>query len=399
MIFIPLLRIVSFVGGLALVVWTIDQALRSFVLPRSDRAFLTIKTFRFVGSLMALRFRPGTRFADRDHVLAMLSPIAMFLLPLVWLSLITVGYSAMYWALEPSMSFKQTFILSGSSLLTLGASFEDTIAMSILSFTQAALGMMLIALMIGYLPTMYSAFSQREMMVTKMETYAGSPPDPVEMIRRMHYVGMLDRPEDMRAFWLEWQTWFVQIEENHTTLAPMNFFRSPKPDRHWLISAGTLLDCAAIVASSVNVQGAGQSGLVIRSGYLSLRTIADFFLIDYDPDPQPGDPINITEAEFNRFLDRLEAGGIPIHADRAGCWDHYSGWRVNYDEVLLRLAAITYPPYGIWSSDRVIDWLPEDVPEIEVSALDGIREQRHARPRINSQDQVEPDEISAIARS
>jgi len=306
----------------------------------------------------------------------MLSPVAMFVLPLVWLGLIIVGYGAMYWAIDPALSFRDTVILSGSSLMTLGFAYQDTMVMAALAFTQAALGMMLVALLIGYLPTMYSAFSQRETMVTKMETYAGSPPDPVEMIKRMDYVGMLHSPDDMRAFWTEWQTWFVQIEENHTTLAPMNFFRSPKPDRHWLIAAGTLLDGASLVASCVDVPRGTQAGLVIRSGFLSLRTIADFFLVEYDADPKPGDPISIEREEFERVLDRLEAGGIPIYPNRDECWDHFSGWRVNYDEVLLRLAKITYAPYGIWSSDRVIDYLPEDVPEIEESALARIRERR-----------------------
>lgn len=147
----------------------------------------------------------------------MLSPVAMFVLPLVWLALIIAGYAAMYWAINPALSVREVFILSGSSLMTLGFAFQDSMFIIVLAFSQAALGMMLIALLIGYLPTMYGAFSQRELMVTKLETYAGSPPDPVEIIRRMDYVGMLYNPVSMRAFWEEWQTWFVQIEENHTT--------------------------------------------------------------------------------------------------------------------------------------------------------------------------------------
>lgn len=381
MFVVLVLRIVAFGLGAALALWTIDQALRSFVLPRSDRAFLTIRTFHVIYGVFRLRFTPETRFTQRDQVLAMWSPVAMFVLPLVWLALITIGYAGMYWALQPSMTLAEVVILSGSSLMTLGFAFAEPMPVVLLAFTEAALGMMLIALLIGYLPTMYSAFSQREMMVTKLETYAGSPPAPVEMIRRMDYIAMLTRPDDMRAFWQEWQTWFVQIEENHTTLAPMNFFRSPKPDRHWLIAAGALLDGAAIVASSVNIPQAGQAGLVIRSGYLALRTIADFFRMPYDPNPSPHDPISVTREAFEDVLQRLEASGIPIHADHDECWDHYAGWRVNYDAVLLGLARLTHAPYGIWSSDRASTWHPDDVPPaLGVSALDGVRARRAAYP-------------------
>ena len=370
-----LLRILMFIAGVGLVLWTVDQALRSFVLPRSDRAYLTLSTFKVIYRLMKVRFTRRTSFIVRDRVLAMLSPVAMFILPLVWLTLITVGYASIYWAINPAHTLREVFILSGSSLMTLGFAFQDSLPIVILAFTQAALGMMLVALLIGYLPTMYNAFSQRELKVTQLETYAGSPPDPVEIIRRLDYKGVLYNAGDMRGFWGQWQLWFVQIEENHTTLAPMNFFRSPKPDRHWVIAAGALLDCAAIVASSLELPHAQQAGLMLRSGFLALRSIADFFRVDYDPDPLPSDPISVTREEFETVLDRLTAAGIPVRANRDLCWDHYAGWRVNYDRVLLQLARLTYAPYGIWSSDRVRDWDPLDIPStLGVSALDGVRD-------------------------
>jgi len=357
-------RIIVFCAGVWLVVWTVNQALRSFVLPRSDRAFLTSKTFRIVSFVLTKRFRDDTPFAQKDRVLAMLSPVAMFLLPIVWLSLLIVGYAGLYWAINPDLSIYAAISLSGSSLLTLGFAFQDTLPMILLGFTQAALGMMLVALLIGYLPTMYSAFSQRESMVTKLEALAGSPPNSIEVISRLDYVKMLHNPEEMRTFWVTWQDWFVQIEENHTTLAPMNFFRSPKPDRHWVTAAGTILDTAALIASSVQTERALQSGLVLRTGYLALRTIADYFQLDYDPNPKPNDPISIDYEEFITALEELTALGIPLHADWDECWDHFAGWRVNYDEVLLQLARITVAPYSVWSSDRALKWHPSDVPPI-----------------------------------
>jgi len=123
----------------------------------------------------------------------------------------------------------------------------------------------------------------------------------------------------------------------------------------------------------VNVDKAFQSAVAIRSGFLALRTIADFFQLEYDPDPKPSDPISVTKEEFFVMLDKLEVDGVPLHPDREECWDHYAGWRVNYDEVLIRLARITTAPYGFWSSDRAFEWLPEDIPEAEESTLTEIR--------------------------
>ena len=370
-----IVRIAVFGAGFWLSLWTIMSALRSFVLPRSDLTFLTTTTFRAVYYTLALRFKPHTPFATRDRILAMLSPIGMFMLPIVWLTLITIGYSGMYWAISSDLSWREAFILSGSSLMTLGFAYQDELPLIILAFSQAALSMMLIALLIGYLPTMYSAFSQREVMVTKLETFAGSPPSAAEMIRRLNLTGMLYNPEGMWVLWTDWQDWFVQIEENHTTLAPMNFFRSPKPDRHWVTAAGTVLDAAAIIASSTDVERSLQAALVLRSGYLALRSIADSFNLSYDPDPLPTDSIQVERREFDAVLKQLESHGVPVKRDYDECWYHFSGWRVNYDEVLIRLAWITNAPYARWSSDRAREWRKEDIPAT-ARALDEVRNDR-----------------------
>jgi len=366
-----ILRIIAFICGAGVTFWTINQAIRSFILPRNDRAWLTRATFRFFRWLLLLRLGQSATFKRRDIALAMLSPVAMFCLPLVWLSLIVVAYTFMYWAINPDMAIFEAFILSGSSLLTLGFAFQDNVFMILLEFTQASLGMMLIALMIGYIPTMYSAFSQREAMVTKLETFASTPPEPAEMIMRLGYLGILQNPDKLFDFFSDWQDWFVQIEENHTTLAPMNFFRSPKPDRHWVVA---VLDCSAILASSVKYDEIHRVSIVIRSGFLALRSIAVTYEIDFDPDPQPNDPISVTREEFDAVLDRLASMGAPIHENRDDCWDHFSGWRVNYDEVLIGLAKVTHAPYGYWSSDRAFDWHEDDIPALHQTGLVRIRE-------------------------
>ncbi len=368
-----LLRIMIFSAGALLTLYTINSALRSFVLPRADHSFLTTRLVRIIYSILSLRFNSRTPFSTKDSILAMHPPYAMFILPLVWLTLIIFGYAGMYWALDTTLSLREAIILSGSSLMTLGAFFHDDMPIVLLTFSQAALSMMLIALLIGYLPTMYGAFSQRELMVTKLETYAGSPPTPVEVIRRLYFIGALDNPDYMQALWAEWQDWFLQIEEQHTALALMNFYRSPKPDRHWITAAGCVLDSAAIIASCVQVERASLAGIVLRSGFISLRSIADYFHLPYNPNPHHEDPIQITRIEFEQVLDALEKYEVPINPDRDYCWDHYAGWRVNYDEVLIRLAWITNAPYAMWSSDRARAWLPEDIPAQTVSAIEAIR--------------------------
>jgi hypothetical protein len=131
------------------------------------------------------------------------------------------------------------------------------------------------------------------------------------------------------------------------------FFRSPDPKRSWVTAAGTVLDSAAITHSTLDVERPVQAQLCIRAGYIALRKIADFFGIPFDPDPHwPDQPISIMKSEFEEVYDELAREGVPVKPDREQAWRDFAGWRVNYDAVLLALAALTVAPPAKWSSDR-----------------------------------------------
>jgi hypothetical protein len=93
---------------------------------------------------------------------------------------------------------------------------------------------------------------------------------------------------------------------------------------------------------------------MIRSGYLCLRHLADYFRIAVDHDPQPDDPISIRREEFDAAYERLAGNGVPLRADRDQCWRDFAGWRVNYDAALIGLARLTMAPDAPWSSARPV---------------------------------------------
>ena len=145
------------IAGVALVLAVLDSAVRTFVLPRGARTTLTTAVF------VALRagFDGIARFAKtyegRDRVMALYAPIGLLSLVAVWMVLLVTGYTLIYRAISVD-TWTRAFELSGSSFFTLGfVSPPDRVGAFALSFSEAAIGLAVLALLISYLPTIYNA--------------------------------------------------------------------------------------------------------------------------------------------------------------------------------------------------------------------------------------------------
>ncbi len=333
--------------GALVVLFTALSAIVTVVVPRATPVLLTRWVFIGVRVLFMLHSRRASSYESRDRRMAMYAPFSLLTLAMTWLALVLVGYMTMYWSLG-ERPWRLAFRLSGSSLLTLGFTSPLNLPMTALSFTEAALGLALLALLISYLPAIYAAFSRREAMVASLDIRAGRPPSAGAMLERLSIIKGLDDME----IWRRWEDWFVDIEETHTTNPSLVFYRSPVGERSWITAAGTVLDAASILASTVEAPRRSQVELCIRSGYLALRRIADYFAIPYDPEPRPDDPISITREEYEAVRQRLDAVGVALKPDADQAWRDFAGWRVNYDQVLLGLAGLAMAPYAPWSSDR-----------------------------------------------
>jgi hypothetical protein len=244
---------------------------------------------------------------------------------------------------------RSALMTSGSSLFTLGFERPPDLPGAFAAFTEATMGLGLVALLIAYLPTIYNSFSRREVAVTDLGIRAGTPPTPKNMLVRAHLTGYL---LDMDSFWESWMAWFTEVQETHTSYGSLAFFRSPNPHRSWVTAAGAVLDTAAMRLALVDIPQTPQPALCIRSGYLALREVAGFFGYDYDDSPAPDDPISVTRDEFDSVCNELVAAGVPVLADHDQAWRDFAGWRVNYDRVLITLAGFVMAPYAPWVSDR-----------------------------------------------
>jgi hypothetical protein len=343
------LRIISVLIGVGLVVAAVTSAVKTVVIPRHASSAITRTVFTVLKRAYDLVTPASMSFERRDRVLATYAPLGMLGLLVAWIGLTFLGYAAIFWGLDGGTSATVAIELSGSSLLTLGFLRPSTFWLMMVSFTEAALGLFLVALLITYLPSINAAFSRRERGVTALAVRAGEPPSGVEMVQRFW---RLERMSELHEVWVEWERWFVDVEETHASFSALAFFRSPQTDHSWVTAAGAVLDGAALTISSIDVLHDVQADICIRAGYLSLRRIAGGFGIGFDAEPAPDAPISITRQEWDDAMDDLASAGVPIKPDRDEAWRSFSGWRVNYDTVLLELAELTDAPYAMWSSDR-----------------------------------------------
>lgn len=337
-----------FAAGLVLILAVIDAAVRTLVLPRGSVVALSRVIWVSSRRIFNLLAKARDTYEGRDRVMALYAPLTLLVVPVIWLAMVLVGFMMMFHGVGVS-NWRTAFVESGSSLFTLGFVRPSDLPASVLAFFEAAFGLGVVALFIAYLPTIYGAFSRREVLVAMLSARAGTPPSAIEFLIRVNTIGELEKLDEV---WERWQEWFAEVEETHTSQASLVFFRSPAPDRSWITASGVTLDAASLVNSTIDIPWSAQAALCVRAGYSALRAIADFFSIPYDPDPQQSDPASIAREEFDDACQQLAEAGVPLKRDLDQAWVDFNGWRVNYDAALVGLASLTMAPYALWSSDR-----------------------------------------------
>ena len=364
-----ILRVLAFIAGLALVRTVLLSAIRTFVMPRAGRDAINRAVFDSVRYVFNLRAKRSLSFDQRDRVMSMYAPICLLVLPGVYLLLMLSGFTLCFWAVGVD-TFDHAIKVSGSSILTLGYESPNGWVQVAVSFLEGGIGLVMTALVISYLPTIYNAFSRREAMVTMLEMRIDTPPwGPRIIINYYRYVSF----EMLVMEWRTWEQWFAELDESHSSLAALAYFRSPQPGRSWVTAAGAVLDSCALQIAVLDAPRQAEAYLCLTAGIDALSHIAHALGVPhttptYDsknalPVVEADFAISISRAEFDAALDEFARLEIPVKADRDRAWSIFHDWRALYDENLLRLAAQIMAPYAPWTSDRSLPSFNSSVPK------------------------------------
>ena len=251
----------AIVAGIILILLVLWETFETIVLPRR-----VTRQFRITRYFYRLTWSPCAFFASRyknrrkrDARLSYYGPISLLLLLGFWAIGLMVGFALIYYGghipykgeLYPNR-FANDLYVSGTTLVTLG--LGDLAPGSplgrFLTVVEAGLGFGFLALVVGYLPVLYQAFSRREVTISLLDARAGSPPTATELLRR--HSGEYGQ-EALFELLKDWERWSADLMESHLSYPVLAYFRSQHDNQSWLASLTTILDVCAL--SLVAVEG------------------------------------------------------------------------------------------------------------------------------------------------
>jgi hypothetical protein len=408
----PVARIVPFLFGVALLITAGMSIVRTMVIPRASVSWLFAVVIRSTDLALTGVSRLLRSYPARDRLLAWSGPLGIIAALVVWLLLFLTAYAFMIFGVT-NVSINDAFLQAGSGLLTLGLVGTPGETVTILDFFAAMTGPAVIALLIGFLPTLYQAYLARESRVLLDTGLSGAPEWGPEFLVRAH---MLEGEDDVPELFEQWTPWAAQVRLTQTLYPSLSRFRSAVGTRNWLIALVATLDAAALRGAIRKedpdprtvtlLQQGGQAILSIDAAEIGLDAIIrfrpwerriqstlDIFGVSSRRDSQPRRPTvadtylpramqavaeavtldslrgripvtreavvtyetrdsTLTREEFDYALDYMASAGIAIERDRDEAFAIFRSIRGRYEAAAYHLAQRFYLTPAPWSGPR-----------------------------------------------
>jgi hypothetical protein len=347
-------RCVAAAFGALLVLTGWQSVIGTLIVPRPVGSWLTRLVDRVVLTAYHMAIKPFPEYERRDRILATQAAAILVVQLVSWLGIFLAGFTLVLWPFD-GHNITSSLKDAGSSIFTLGFAEPPGGAPTVLVFIAAATGMVVIALQIGYLPTLYSAFNRRETEVALLNARAGAPSWGPELLARTQYalgsgVSTIDTLPDL---YRAWERWSADVAESHTTYLPLVRFRSPLPYSSWVVSLLAVLDSAALLLALAPEQAPTvPARLCLRGGFNCLTRIARAMGLDVRLEADPEAGITLTYEEFLDAITRMHEVGFVTTRDPVDAWPDFVGWRVNYESAAYQIAAAVDAVPSFWSGPR-----------------------------------------------
>jgi hypothetical protein len=205
------------------------------------------------------------------------------------------------------------------------------------------MGFGFLAVVIGYLPTLYSAFSRREIEISLLDARAGSPPTATELLLRTttSVDGSLD------SLFRDWERWAAEVLESHLSYPVLSFYRSQHSNQSWLGALTVILDATVLVIAGIDGISKEQARATFKVARHAVVDLAQVVYARYNPDA----PERLTPETFQKITAKLAGSGLRVQ-------------QTPQSEQKLRELRMLYEPYVIGIARNLSislpPWLRED---------------------------------------
>jgi Ion channel len=335
-------------AGIFIILLMLLEAFETVVLPRRVTRWFRLTRLYYICTWVPWKWvaRRIKGMRQRETFLSFYGPLSLLILFAIWGAGLLIGFALLYYGNEkhdPSRpSLALCFYLSGTTLFTLGIGdvTPHTAVERVLIVFESGLGLGFLALVVSYLPVIYSAFSRREVSIVLLDARAGSPPTAAELLRRHNGPhGM----EALRQLFADWERWSAELLESHISYPVVSYFRSQHSNESWLAALTTILDATALLMAMGESACARQAKLTFA---MCRHTLVDLSQVFHARPVSPKED-RLPEPEFLRLREALEQAGYQLQYDEHTV-KKLKDLRLLYEpylEALSQFLFVVVPPW------------------------------------------------------
>jgi hypothetical protein len=354
--------VAAFIGGLFCCLGVAVDAFQTIILPRRPTGRFQLTRLFLLGTWVpwvALGERAANKKV-REQIYGVYGPLSLLLLLLLWALLLISGFGLFYFSLHSPFAdsmqlhsgsrwaqFGTDLYVSGTTLFTLGLGDvvpHSRLARALIIF-EAGVGLGFVALVIGYLPVLYQAFSRREVSVALLDSRAGSPPNAAELLRRHSFEG---GQEALTLLLEEWERWAAEILESHISYPILCYYRSQHDTQSWLSALVSILDTCALRISVIEGTPSRQAQLTFVMARHALVDIGQVFGVQRRRSWQHFSEVDrLPSKDFYQLCEALGDNSLRLCGDPAAA-KRLKTIRALYEQHALALSDYLRMPLPVW---------------------------------------------------
>jgi len=349
------MRIFTMMAGIACLFVVLIDAFQTIILPRraSGRFRLTRLFYIATWKPWAFLTKRFCNLRKRETVFSYYGPMSLIFLLAMWAGVMVIGFALIFYALgspfnDPAQGpgFVSDLYVSGTTLFTLGLGDVTPHIGWVrgVVILEAGTGFGLLAVVMGYFPVLYSAFSRREVSIALLDARAGSPPTAAELMRRHSYEG---GDGALGLLLVEWERWSAELLESHISYPLLCYFRSQHNNQSWISALTAVLDTSALLIAGVRGHQARQAQLTFAMARHAIVDLAQIFSLD---------PVNdatdrLPAERYEQLYKLLCQSGVSVCRD-GHSFERLCDMRALYEGYAKALSDYLHMPLPPWIAEH-----------------------------------------------